>query len=44
MTAKTIPLAAQSVAEMQQFAVPDLAPTYLRVTCGTYFTNCLLSW
>ena len=41
---KTINIPAQSTAELQQVTVNDLAPTYLKVSSGTYWTNCLLSW
>ena len=44
MGGKTIDLPARAPGSQQQLVVPEIRPVYLKVSSGTYFTNCLLAW
>lgn len=44
MGGKVIDIPARTEGTMQQLVVPEIQPRYLKVTCGAYFTNCVLNW
>jgi hypothetical protein len=41
---KAVDIPARVEAALQQIVVPEIPPRYLKITSGTYFTNCLLNW
>jgi hypothetical protein len=41
---KPIAVPAGSFLELQQIAVPEIQPSYLKVSSGAYWTNSLLTW
>jgi hypothetical protein len=41
---KNAVIPAGAEAALQQITVPEIQPRYLKVTCGSYQTNCLLNW
>ncbi len=41
---KTVDVPASAEGLSQQVVVPEIAPRYLKVTCGAYQTNCTLNW
>ena len=44
MGGKVATIPANAPGSPQQIVVPEIRPQYLKITCGTYFTNCLLNW